>query len=170
MTSLDEQFDGSRRSLRDWSPKSLTFFGAFVFIGFFMWHAEFAAKRSPDDISVHEAEAFEWIAENTTADVRSIVVGRGNFLEWAPTLMQRDVLNEVYGAEWRPELRQRLLPLNDELLACDVVDCMATLVGDAFGTGSYLLVVSLDDVGFTTRDTSAIYSNSAVVVDLVEAG
>jgi len=60
-------------------------------------------------------------------DAHVLVVGNGALIEWAPALLQREVVNCQFGLEWRPKDLQEVYLINDALAAHDLAKAMTII-------------------------------------------
>jgi hypothetical protein len=66
----------------------------------------------------------EWARANTPRDAKFIVMVNNNVLEWAPHLMQRTVLNEIFGTEFTAEKQRKITEFKRLLGGCRDFDCI----------------------------------------------
>jgi 4-amino-4-deoxy-L-arabinose transferase-like glycosyltransferase len=68
-------------------------------------------------------------AEQTVipSDAHVLVVGNGSLIEWAPALLQREVVNCQFGLEWKPKDLQEVYRINDALAMHDLAKAMAII-------------------------------------------
>jgi hypothetical protein len=68
------------------------------------------------------------------ADARVIIVGNAALREWAPPLLEREVLNCEFGLEWKPAELNLVYQINEALSANDLaaaISTMHTISGDS---------------------------------------
>ena len=69
-----------------------------------------------------------------------IVLGGETFKEWAPQILQREVVNEIYGLEWKPQELPRALALDESLEnACSWEEIKEALIQYGGLNDAYLL-------------------------------
>jgi hypothetical protein len=73
------------------------------------------------------------------ADAHILVAGNGALREWAPALLEREVLNCEFGLEWQPEELKQVNLINDAIADNDLAGAMA-VVRDYSGDTSLWLV------------------------------
>ncbi len=66
-------------------------------------------------ISVMQIEELDKLREEIPQDAQVIVIGNEAVIEWAPQILQREVINVKYGLEWEPEEFVEVLALNEAL-------------------------------------------------------
>ncbi len=79
------------------------------------------------------------------ADAHVLVDGNGALREWAPALLQREVLNCEFGLEWKPGTLKKVLLINTALFEDDLPAAMA-VIRDYTGDTSLWLVGNPDKV------------------------
>jgi hypothetical protein len=83
------------------------------------------ADKIADTDSYPEAvAAMEWVRANTPQDARLIVMVNDNALEWSPHVMQRTVLNVIFGTEFTAEKQRRVSQFKELVSKCEDFDCI----------------------------------------------
>jgi hypothetical protein len=80
-----------------------------------------------------------------------LIAGNGALREWAPALLERQVLNCEFGLEWQPDELKQVYLINDALHANDLAAAMAA-VQDYSGDTRLWLVGDPDLVGKLAAD------------------
>ena len=74
-----------------------------------------------------------------------VVVGNWGLIEWAPAILERDVINNPFGLEWLPERNQEMLRLSEDLpKMVDPAEIMAA-VEKSFGGISQVFIIADKD-------------------------
>jgi hypothetical protein len=97
---------------------------------------------TPDNtLSAEQIDLLENIdtLDPTRADL--IVIGGDNFLEWAPYLAERTVLNVWYGTEFAPD-KVWLEEYTNALKECGDLQCVNQLIADHFSQNTLVLIDS----------------------------
>ncbi len=66
-------------------------------------------------ISVTQIEELDELREEIPQDAKLIIIGNEAVIEWAPQILQREVINVKYGLEWEPNEFIEVLALNEAL-------------------------------------------------------
>lgn len=91
-------------------------------------------------VTAADVEGLKYLSENTPESARFIFITGGRLREWAPSIMQRTVLNVPQGAEWDPADDRAIGAFNSELLSCEDVACVGVAARDWFGHSSVYFV------------------------------
>ena len=83
-----------------------------------------ADKIGDTDAYPEAVAAMEWVRANTPRDAKFIVMVNNNVLEWSPHLMQRTVLNEIFGTEFTAEKQRKATEFKELLNECRDFDCI----------------------------------------------
>jgi hypothetical protein len=78
-------------------------------------------------ISAAAAETLQHERQMIPADAHVLIAGNGALREWAPALLEREVLNCEFGLEWQPDELQQVYLINDALDANDLLTAMAVV-------------------------------------------
>ena len=93
------------------------------------------------------------------ADAHVLIAGNGALREWAPALLEREVVNCEFGLEWKPDELQTVYLINDALDANDlakVMEIIHTYTGDTvvWLVGNPIQVAKLTAVAHPSLDIS----------------
>lgn len=91
-------------------------------------------------MSAEQVRLVEQAGEMLPADARVLVLGNDALLEWAPYLLQREVINTKFGLEWQPAELETVARLNKQLDEAASWDEMLQVVEEFTGQpGIYIL-------------------------------
>ena len=74
-----------------------------------------------------EAVTLRQVQTIIPADAQVLIAGNGALREWAPALLEREVLNCEFGLEWKPEVLKKVNLINDALDANDLSKAMTII-------------------------------------------
>ena len=94
-------------------------------------------------ISTAAVETLRHERQNIPTGEHVIVAGNGALREWAPALLEREVLNCEFGLEWQPAELQQVYLINDAIDANDLVTAM--IVVRAYSGDSRLWLIGDPD-------------------------
>lgn len=80
-------------------------------------------------ISAAATETLRQKHQRIPADAHVLIAGNGALREWAPALLEREVLNCEFGLEWQPDELKQVYLINEALDANDLAKAMAVVQG-----------------------------------------
>jgi hypothetical protein len=92
-------------------------------------------------------------------DAHVLIAGNGALREWAPALLERQVLNCEFGLEWQPDELQKVNLINDAIHANDLATVMM-IVKSYSGDSHLWLVGDPDQVAALAKTTGNLYDIS----------
>ncbi len=93
-------------------------------------------------LDAQDAAALEKYGSLLPPDAEVIVVGNDGFVEWAPQLMQREVINTPYGLEWQPNELTRVSAFNKDMDSAETFDEIMAAVRKRFHLQDVYLVTN----------------------------
>jgi hypothetical protein len=96
-------------------------------------------------ISAAATETLRQERQMIPTDAHVLIAGNAALREWAPALLEREVLNCEFGLEWQPDELKQVYLINDALYANDLAAVMA-VVRDYSGETRLWLVGNPDQV------------------------
>jgi hypothetical protein len=93
-------------------------------------------------LEAQEAADLEKYAGTIPEDAKVIVVGNDAFLEWAPQLLQREVINTPYGLEWEPHELNRVNKFVKDLESAGTFDELMAAIKERFHLQDVYLVTN----------------------------
>ena len=108
---------------------------------------------APQVVGTEQAAAF------IPAGARVLVIGNDGILEWAPYLLQREVINTKYGLEWKPAQLQKVTALNDEIRTALTWDDVLSAVSQMDGqTQVYVFSTEKNRLSELVKGSHASYT------------
>lgn len=83
-----------------------------------------ALANSDWQITSSQVATLMSLRSDLPSDANLLVVGNGALQEWAPSLLQRQVLNTTFGLEWQPEELKKVIDINNALDQSDLVTAL----------------------------------------------
>ncbi len=80
-------------------------------------------------ISAAATETLRQEQQRIPADTHVLIAGNGALREWAPALLEREVLNCEFGLEWQPDELKQVYLINEALDTNDLATAMAVVQG-----------------------------------------
>ncbi len=96
-------------------------------------------------ISASAVETLQHEQHMIPTDVHVLIAGNAALREWAPALLEREVLNCEFGLEWQPDELNQVYLINDALEANDLAAAMVVVQGYS-GDKSLWLIGNPDQV------------------------
>ena len=128
---------------KKWLPFAIVLPLAIVLIA--VETSQFCLNRemlTPDNtLSTEQIELLENIDTLDPIQADLVVIGGDNFLEWAPYLAKRTVLNVWYGTEFAPD-KVWLELYTNSLKECTDLQCVNQLIADHFSQNTLVLIDS----------------------------
>jgi hypothetical protein len=93
------------------------------------------------------------------SDDKIVIIGNDEFLEWAPYLTERTILNVWYGTEFAPS-KSWIYTFNDLLQDCESTDCISQLIREEYNLRKLSLFVDLRKVNKFLRDDIIIIGDN----------
>jgi hypothetical protein len=90
-------------------------------------------------ISAAAIESMQQERQMIPADAHVLIAGNGALREWAPVLLEREVLNCEFGLEWQPDELKQVDLINGALYANDLATAMAFVRGYSGDTSLWLI-------------------------------
>jgi len=90
-------------------------------------------------ISTPATETLRQDRQMIPTDAHVLIAGNGALREWAPALLEREVLNCEFGLEWQPDELKLVYLINDALDANDLATAMAVVRGYSGDTRLWLI-------------------------------
>jgi 4-amino-4-deoxy-L-arabinose transferase-like glycosyltransferase len=90
-------------------------------------------------LSAAATEALRQEQQIIPADAHVLIAGNGALREWAPALLEREVLNCEFGLEWQPGELQQVYLINDALGSNNLSAAMAVVQGYSGDTRLWLI-------------------------------
>ncbi|HEY5270650.1 MAG TPA: hypothetical protein VII97_09960 [Anaerolineales bacterium] len=90
-------------------------------------------------ISAPATETLRQDRQMIPTDAHVLIAGNGALREWAPALLEREVLNCEFGLEWQPDELKLVYLINDALDANDLATAMAVVRGYSGDTRLWLI-------------------------------
>ena len=115
--------------------------------GYLILNPFFAVRdlvTADDGLSADTVAAMEWSRHNTPSEASFVVLSGRQTQEWLPHIARRTVLNMVFGSEWEPEERARILELDRLLSGCGHLDCVQASVAKTVGYKEAYLFLDRD--------------------------
>ena len=96
-------------------------------------------------LPAEQAAALEKHAALIPPDAKVIGIGNDGFMEWAPQLLKREVVNTPFGLEWQPPELNAVNRLNKDLEDASTIDAMMLAVERRFHLKDFYLVTNVLD-------------------------
>jgi len=80
-------------------------------------------------ISASTTESLRHEQQLIPTDAHVLIAGNGALREWAPALLEREVLNSEFGLEWQPDELEQVYLINEALDANDLAAAMEVVRG-----------------------------------------
>ena len=122
------------------------------------------------EISAAATETLRRERQIIPPDAHVLITGNAALREWAPALLEREVLNCEFGLEWQPEELRQVYLINDAIDANDLTAAMAVVHGYS-GDSRLWLIGDPDQVAKLAADagTTLDFSIQDQTPDLVYA-
>lgn len=124
-------------------------------------------------ISAAATETLRQDRQLIPANAHVLIAGNVALREWAPALLEREVLNCEFGLEWQPDELKQVYLINDAIDANDLATAMAVLQGYSGDSRIWLigdpnLVGKLVAEAVTTLDISIQYQTPDLVFAIIQ--
>ena len=96
-------------------------------------------------------EAMQWLGKNAQPDSKVLVISDAHVKEWLPQISQRTVLNMPFGSEWQPEESLIISRMENELNACQDLDCVFSSGQMILDINQFLLFANKENLEYLTR-------------------
>ena len=137
-----------------------------IFLAVASYTAVYAISANVRDrqaaLDAGQAAALEKYSDAIPQDAEVIAVGNDGFVEWAPQLLQREVINTPYGLEWQPNELNTVTKFNQDIENSSSFDEIMAAVRKRFHLQDVYLVTNA-----VTR-FSEMQGNSVLGVGSVE--
>jgi hypothetical protein len=125
-------------------------------------------------ISPSQVEAFQDKKSRIPTGSHVLIAGNAALREWAPALMEREVLNCEFGLEWQPDELKQVYRINSALLAGDLDSALMevkTYSGDAsvWLVGDPQMVAGLLESAGSSLESSVEYQTPELVFVLIRS-
>jgi hypothetical protein len=105
-------------------------------------------------ISAAVVETLRQEQHNIPAGAHVLIAGNAVLREWAPALLEREVLNCRFGLEWQPDELKQVYRINDALESNDLTTVMADVWGYSGDTRIWLIGAPEQVAKLTEEDAS----------------
>jgi hypothetical protein len=105
-------------------------------------------------ISARVVETLIQKKQNIPTDAHVLVAGNGALREWAPALLEREVLNCEFGLEWQPDELEQVYLINTAIEEKDLQKVMA-IVKNLSGDSRIWLIGDPDLIATLARETGS---------------
>ena len=94
-------------------------------------------------ITAEQIQLMESVSASIPQNAKVLVIGNDALREWAPVLLQREVINTKFGLEWQPTRLEQIFILNLKIASATSWDEIITAVQDTTGIHQ-VYVLSVD--------------------------
>jgi len=105
-------------------------------------------------VSAATIETLRQEQHNIPAGAHVLIAGNAALREWAPALLEREVLNCRFGLEWQPDELKQVYRINDPLESNDLTTIMADVWGYSGDTRIWLIGAPEQVAKLTEEDAS----------------
>jgi hypothetical protein len=134
-------------------------------------NAFFSINTSISDPEWHinrdQIEALSHLRENIPKGGRVVILGNVGLAEWAPAILQREVLNLEYGLEWQPDELYKVRAINAAIEKNDD-EGMIHALGE-YCEDSQIYLITIKDENPEALGNSMVHNNSLRLIDSTPA-